>query len=215
MFAVFAGCSASGSPASGAGSALGKPVSAVLEGESGTASSTTIREKPVQVPDAATPFTVAQAQASAGTGFPSVFDSRFNKAFPTPLIDPDDLREGGPNPDEIPSIDAPEFLRPADVRYLQDREPIVAFGVGEDQRAYPVQVLIWHEVVNDTVGGVPVAVSYCPLCNSAQVFDRRVGVKTLTFGVSGLLYQSDLVLFDRQSNTLWSQLLGRAIVAAG
>lgn len=217
VVAVWAGgCSTAKSATPTESAATEKPVSDGDEGNDagqiGPTTSTTAREKPVQVPDAATPFTVPQAPISSGTGFPSVFDGRFNKAFPPPLIDPDHLREGGPNPDGIPAIDQPEFLKPADVRYLKDNEPVIAFGLGDDQRAYPVQVLIWHEVVNDTVAGVPVTISYCPLCNTAQAFDRRVGAKTLIFGVSGLLYQSDLVLFDRQTNTLWSQLLGRAIV---
>jgi hypothetical protein len=88
---------------------------------------------------------------------------------------------------------------------------VLSLAVGKDTRAYPVRVMIWHEIVNDTVGGVPVAVTYCPLCNTAITFDRRVGERTLSFGTSGLLYQSDLVMYDRQTSSLWPQLEGTAV----
>ena len=83
---------------------------------------------------------------------------------------------------------------------------------GAAERAYPVRYLMWHEIVNDTVGGVPVAVTYCPLCNSALSFDRRVDGRVLTLGVSGLLRHSDMVMFDRETESLWQQFTGAAIV---
>ncbi len=78
-------------------------------------------------------------------------------------------------------------------------------------RAYPIRIMIWHEIVNDTVAGMPLAITYCPLCNSALAFERRAGGRELTFGVSGLLYNSDLVMFDRQTESLWPQIEGRAV----
>jgi hypothetical protein len=131
--------------------------------------------------------------------------------LPKPLIDLDELISGGPPPDGIPSIDAPKFHRTGDVGFLMDNEPVLAVEIQGDARAYPVQVLIWHEIVNDTVGGVPVAVTYCPLCNSAIAFDRRSGNRVLEFGTSGLLYRSALVMYDRQTRSLWSHFTGEAV----
>jgi hypothetical protein len=131
---------------------------------------------------------------------------------PEPLVALDEIRSGGPPPDGIPSIDDPTFLRPADVDFLGETEPVLAFVIDGDARAYPVQILMWHEIVNDTVGGVPVAVTYCPLCNSAVAYDRRIGDRVLEFGTSGLLWNSALVMYDRQTETLWSHFTGQGIV---
>jgi hypothetical protein len=131
--------------------------------------------------------------------------------LPRPLVDPAEILSGGPPPDGIPAIDHPRFDRAGAVSWLHDREPVLALTVGADSRAYPIQVVIWHEIVNDTVGGVPVAVTYCPLCDSAIAFDRRLGARTLDFGTSGRLYRSDLVMYDRQTQSLWSQFIGTAI----
>ncbi len=131
--------------------------------------------------------------------------------LPTPLVDPARVVSGGPPPDGIPPVDEPRFLRPDDVPWLTDDEPVIALTVGDEHRAYPVQVMVWHEIVNDTVAGRPVSVTYCPLCNSALAFDRRLGDRLLTFGTSGKLYLSDLVMYDRQTESLWSQIEGRAI----
>ena len=131
---------------------------------------------------------------------------------PTPLVDFDEIRSGGPPPDGIPPIDEPQFLPVADVDFLADNEPVLALEIDGDARAYPVQIMTWHEIVNDTVGGVPVAVSYCPLCNSAVAYDRRLDDRVLDFGTSGLLYNSALVMYDRQTETLWSHFTGEGII---
>jgi len=126
-----------------------------------------------------------------------------------------ELASGGPPRDGIPSIDAPRFLTVAETEALglyQDNSPVIQFALEEDVRAYPLAILTWHEIVNDVVGGVPVAVTFCPLCNSAITFDRRVGGRTLEFGTSGLLRNSDLVMYDRTTESLWQQIGGRAIV---
>lgn len=129
------------------------------------------------------------------------------------LVPREEIIPGGPAPDGIPAIDRPKFVTPrAAGRWLEPREPVLALAVGGEARAYPLQILMWHEIVNDIVGGVPVAVTYCPLCNSALVFERTVDGSRLDFGTSGLLYRSDLVMYDRQSHSLWSQMEGRAIV---
>ncbi len=131
---------------------------------------------------------------------------------PEPLVDLDEIRSGGPPPDGIPSIDEPAFLTVGEVDFLADTEPVLALVVDGDARAYPVQILTWHEIVNDTVGGVPVAVTYCPLCNSAISYDRRVDGRVVEFGTSGLLWNSSLVMYDRQTETLWSHFTGEGIV---
>jgi hypothetical protein len=150
--------------------------------------------------------------AGAREDTPSALDDPAHDAFPSPLIDLDELISGGPPPDGIPSIDQPTFVRVGEVDFLADDEPVLSLEVGDDVRAYPVQILIWHEIVNDVVGGTPLAVTYCPLCNSAVAFDRRLGERVLEFGTSGLLYQSALVMYDRQTESLWSHFTGQAVV---
>jgi hypothetical protein len=116
--------------------------------------------------------------------------------------------------DRIPSIDAPVFVGAGEiVRHgVDDLEPVIGLVVGGEARAYPLRVMTWHEIVNDVVGGVPVAVTYCPLCNSALVFDRRLDGETLSFGTTGKLRHSDLVMYDRQSESWWQQFLGEGLV---
>jgi hypothetical protein len=131
--------------------------------------------------------------------------------LPRPLVNPANIMPGGPPPDGIPAISHPRFLRPAQVSFLSAGEPVLALQIGADARAYPVQILIWHEIVNDTVGGVPVAVTYCPLCNSAIAYDRRAAGRVLSFGTSGALYDSNLLMYDRQTQSLWVQFTGQAV----
>jgi hypothetical protein len=120
---------------------------------------------------------------------------------------------GGPPPDGIPPIDHPRHVSVgAAERFLAPREPVIAVVIGRRARAYPLQILVWHEIVNDTLSGVPIAVTYCPLCNSAIVLDRRVDGRTLTFGTTGNLRESDLVMWDRQTQSWWQQFDGTAIV---
>jgi hypothetical protein len=126
-------------------------------------------------------------------------------------VDPAQIRSGGPPPDGIPAVDHPRFERASSVGWLKPSEPVLAAEVNGDARAYPVEVLVWHEIVNDTVGGVPVAVTYCPLCNTAIAYDRRAAGRVLDFGTSGELYNSDLVAYDRQTRSLWVQFLGQAV----
>lgn len=123
----------------------------------------------------------------------------------------DEIHRGGPPPDGIPSIDEPRFTAAPKVDYLEPEDIVIGFSHAGVERAYPFRVLVWHEIVNDTVGGRPVAVVYCPLCGTATVFERKIGGKTLEFGVSGLLYNSDVLMFDRGTNSLWSQLAMEAV----
>jgi hypothetical protein len=124
-----------------------------------------------------------------------------------------EIRSGGPPPDGIPPLDDPQFETvEAAGAWLQPQSPVIALELEGEAKAYPLAILIWHEIANDIVGGVPVAVTYCPLCNSAIVFDRRVGDETLTFGVSGNLRNSDLIMWDRQTQSWWQQFTGEGIV---
>jgi hypothetical protein len=124
-------------------------------------------------------------------------------------VDYAEIISGGPPRDGIPSIDAPLFSTPADAaEWLAGNEPVIAVALAGVARAYPLQILTWHEIVNDTLGGVPVLVTFCPLCNSALVFDRRLDGEVYEFGTSGLLRHSDLIMYDRTSESLWQQLTG-------
>jgi hypothetical protein len=128
-------------------------------------------------------------------------------------IDYDELLSGGPPRDGIPSIDDPLFIRPdAAQEWLADNEPVIALQIDGEARAYPLQILTWHEIVNDVVADVPVAVTFCPLCNSAITFDRRLDGEVYEFGTSGLLRNSDLVMYDRTTEGLWQQFTGEAMV---
>ncbi len=126
-----------------------------------------------------------------------------------------EITSGGPSKDVIPPIDKPKFLRAGSpIDWLKDNEPVVALVVGGEARAYPLQILIWHEIVNDTIGGTLVMVSFCPLCNTAIAFDRRLDGVTYDFGTTGNLRYSDLVMYDRQTESWWQQITGEAIVGA-
>jgi hypothetical protein len=122
-----------------------------------------------------------------------------------------EIFSGGPPKDGIPAIDDPAFV-PAGEAGLPDREPVIGLTIGDDSRAYPLRILMWHEIVNDVVGGVPVAVTFCPLCNTGIVFDRRLDGQVLAFGTTGKLRNSDLVMYDRATESWWQQFLGEAIV---
>ena len=128
-------------------------------------------------------------------------------------IDLAELKSGGPPKDGIPAVDRPKFVMPAQASaWLSPKEPVMVVEHAGEARAYPLQILMWHELVNDQIGDLPLLVSYCPLCNSALVFDRRVDGKVYDFGVSGMLRNSDMVMYDRQTDSLWQQIGGDAIV---
>lgn len=144
---------------------------------------------------------------------PSALRDIDSDEFPAPLADLSNIIAGGPPPDGIPAIDEPSFIdvaRSADT--YRDIAPVVALEINGDARAYPVAVMIWHEIVNDTVGGVPVTITYCPLCNSAVTYGRAIDGKETTFGTSGLLFASALVMYDRATESLWTHFDGKAVV---
>ncbi len=125
----------------------------------------------------------------------------------------DEILGGGPPKDGIPSIDSPQFVSFSDAgKFLKDSEPGIALEINGEARFYPFQILVWHEIVNDTINGQRVLVTYCPLCLSGIVFDPVVQGERVAFGTSGKLWNSNLVMYDRKTDSLWSQILGEAIV---
>ena len=128
-------------------------------------------------------------------------------------VDLNEIMRGGPPRDGIPPVDAPRFIGFAEAdSWLADNEPVIAFENNGEAKAYPLQILMFHEIVNDAVGGEPVAVTFCPLCNASIVFNRNVADKVLDFGTTGWLRKSDLVMYDRQTESWWQQLTGEAII---
>ncbi|NQU71218.1 MAG: DUF3179 domain-containing protein [Rhodospirillales bacterium] len=144
---------------------------------------------------------------------PSLWKMEWGKTdFTRHSVDYSEIMSGGPPKDGIPSIDDPKFVALADVKDIAGTEPVIGFSHNGDARAYPLRILIWHEIVNDSVGGLPITVTYCPLCNSAIVFDRRLDGRVLDFGTTGKLRKSDLVMYDRQTESWWQQFIGEGIV---
>ncbi|SFE53746.1 Protein of unknown function [Sulfitobacter brevis] len=124
-----------------------------------------------------------------------------------------EILSGGPPKDGIPAINTPKFQSDVKEGRLEANEPVLTVAIaGQRERAYPIRYLIWHEIVNDTIDGAPIAVTFCPLCNSGVTFDRQTDHGVLTFGVSGKLRNSDMVMFDRETQSWWQQATGEAIV---
>ncbi len=128
-------------------------------------------------------------------------------------VDLSEIMSGGPPKDGIPAIDDPKFVdQDAAAKWLDPREPVISLQIEGAARAYPLQILMWHEIVNDELGGVPVSVTFCPLCNASIVFDRRFEQRVLDFGTTGRLRKSDMVMYDRQTESWWQQFTGEGIV---
>ena len=137
--------------------------------------------------------------------------------FKKSSINLDELLSGGPPRDGIPSIDKPHFVSVSQAgKWLDDREPVIAVNLNGEARAYPLQILMYHEIVNDVIADMPVAITFCPLCNASIVFDRTVGEgdskRVLDFGTTGRLRKSDLVMYDRQTESWWQQFTGKGII---
>ncbi len=135
--------------------------------------------------------------------------------FDKRIVEWTEIRSGGPPKDGIPSVDDPTFESVDVARsWLTDRDPVIFFENNGDVRAYPLAILIWHEIVNDVVGGMPVAVTFCPLCNASIVFDTRIDGVAHSFGTTGRLRNSDLVMYDRVTESWWQQFTGQALIGA-
>ena len=127
------------------------------------------------------------------------------------LIPLEKIRGGGPEKDGIPSIDNPIFAPVSDSDFISDSDTVLGLHINGEAKAYPLSILVWHEIVNDIVGGTPVAVTYCPLCYTNQVFERIIDGQVVEFGTSGKLYNSNLLMYDRLTDSYWSQALGLAV----
>ncbi|MDP3526018.1 MAG: DUF3179 domain-containing protein [Hoeflea sp.] len=134
--------------------------------------------------------------------------------FSKSSIDFAEILSGGPPRDGIPPIDDPDFLPAEGVTELDAKEPVMSVVIDGQARAYPLRIMTWHEIVNDTLAGRPIAVTYCPLCNAAIVFDRTIDGSTTTFGTTGNLRNSDLVMYDRETESWWQQFTGEAITGS-
>ena len=161
---------------------------------------------------------VEQLRESRGSTGESVGDEwvfLVEQGFTTDIdrssIDPSMILSGGPGKDGIPAINDPVFVSLAETT-ISDEVRGIFIDIDDTQRFYPYSILVWHEIVNDTVGETPITVSFCPLCDSGIVFDRRVDGETLRFGVSGFLFESNLLMYDTATESLWSQARLEALV---
>jgi hypothetical protein len=127
------------------------------------------------------------------------------------LIPENEIFSGGPPKDGIPSLDNPVFVQASQAHYLQDTDRVLGLTRNGISKAYPLHILNWHEIVNDRFGEEGVVITYCPLCGSGMANEAKVSGKYLQFGVSGLLYNSDVLMYDRQTQSLWSQILSQAV----
>ncbi len=144
---------------------------------------------------------------------PETLEAEFPKTdFSSALVDFDEIQSGGPPRDGIPALDDPSFIPASRADWLHPDEPVISVTVGGESRAYPLQIMIWHEIVNDTVNGLPLAITFCPLCNASLVFKRKFEGTTLDFGTTGRLRKSDLLMYDRQTESWWQQFTGRALI---
>ncbi len=159
-------------------------------------------------------FALALGLAAPALANPDVWKHEWPKTdFSRSSVEFREIMSGGPPKDGIPAIWDPTFIPVARETRLDDREPVMAVEIaGAEPRAYPIRYLMWHEIVNDVVGGQPIAVTFCPLCNSGIVFDRRVKGELRSFGVSGKLRHSDMVMYDRETESWWQQAIGEGIV---
>lgn len=175
------------------------------------------------IPDAALPDSGGRTQApgEATPGLPPIGVDpppvlalfEFKTDFSRHSVPYEEIISGGPPKDGIPPIDEPKFISVEEAgEWLRPVEPVILVQVGEDARAYPLQILTYHEIVNDTIGGLPLAITFCPLCNTAIVFERTVDERLLDFGTTGHLRFSNLLMYDRQTETWWQQGNGEAII---
>ncbi len=158
-------------------------------------------------------FTLLLFQALPAKADPSLWQSRWpDTDFSKRSIEYSEILSGGVSKDQIPAIDDPVFVAVGAAKDLADTDPVIGLTVNGESRAYPLRILIWHEIVNDEIGGVPVSVTFCPLCNTAIAFDRRLDGQVFDFGTTGKLRNSDLVMYDRQTESWWQQFLGEGII---
>ena len=169
---------------------------------------TWLQEHPEFVPYAGYPALLTELLAGLDGNF-----RRFIRADVAHEIRLEEIVWGGVKVDGIPALDAPKMVAASDAAYLNDDDRVFGVEIGGDARAYPLRIANWHEMINDTVGGVPVSLAYCTLCGAGVLFDGRIeGRPPMTFGSSGLLYRSNKLMYDRATNSLWNQFTGRPVV---
>lgn len=147
----------------------------------------------------------------------SANESKMRKAWPNTNFDKrsinlDEIVFQAVERDGIPPIHSPNYVKANSVTWLDKREPVIVVEINNEIKAYPLQIMIFHEIVSDKIGGIPVIVTFCPLCNASIVYNRSVGDKVLNFGVSGSLRKSDLIMYDHQTKSWWQQFTGKGIV---
>ena len=150
----------------------------------------------------------------SSAAFADVFEwqREFPKAdFTKHTVPYKEILSGGVPRDGIPAIDNPKFAQASELN-IKGTEPVIGLNINGEFKAYPLRILMFHEIINDTLGGVPITVTYCPLCNSSIVFKRNVKGRVLDFGTTGRLRNSDLVMYDRQTETFFQQAMGIGIV---
>ncbi|MCC5991797.1 MAG: DUF3179 domain-containing protein [Rhodobacteraceae bacterium] len=159
-------------------------------------------------------FSAALIALPALAQVPAGWRAEFPKTdFETRNVDLSEIMSGGPPRDGIPAIWEPAFIAASEEARIDPREPVMTYEhPGKTARAYPIRYLMWHEIVNDVVGDMPIAVTFCPLCNSAMIFDARIDGARHSFGVSGKLRHSDMVMYDRETESWWQQATGEGIV---
>lgn len=159
-------------------------------------------------------FTVGLVLATPLLASPERWRGEWPKTdFSRSAVPFEEILSGGPPKDGIPALDDVEMIPVGSETRLADAEPVMVLEVdGAEARAWPIRYLTWHEIVNDEVAGVPIAVTFCPLCNAGMIFDRRLDGQVLSFGVSGKLRHSDMIMYDRQTESWWQQALGEGIV---
>jgi hypothetical protein len=149
---------------------------------------------------------------SATTAFADVDKADWPKTdFSNALVSLSDVTPSGQPKNGARAIDSPEFVAAEKIDNIALSEPVITVNIGGDVRAYPIRILMWHGIVNDTVGKTPIAVTYDPLCNTAIVFDRRFDGEVLQFGNTGSLYNSNMIMYDKTSESWWQQYTGKAI----
>jgi len=192
------------------------PVDAVeIAAEAGGSSAQTEAPEPVsEAPPTASPSATPEAAPTLlpEEAPPRGAEAQFRTDFSRHSVPYSEILSGGPPKDGIPAIDHPRFVgvEEADA-WLQPQESVILVPVGDDARAYPIQIFMWHEIVNDIIGDVPVTVTYCPLCNTGVAFERTFDGRVLDFGTTGRLRFSNLIMYDRQTETWWQQATGEAI----
>ena len=143
---------------------------------------------------------------------PSGASAQFTTDFSKHSVPYNEILSGGPPKDGIPAVDDPKYVSVTEAdEWLDDKEPVLLVEVGDEARVYPIQILMWHEIVNDTLGDLPVSVTYCPLCNTGVAFEREFDGQVRDFGTTGRLRISNLIMYDRQSETWWQQATGEGI----